>query len=99
MIQKIISNLRETSNIVLAAQSLVNEQFNINTELLSANKKKRSLFNHKLSLFNKAIQDSTFLSAEEKFFFTSKMPVEEYQLIREIILELTKKEIKNPLAK
>lgn len=98
MVERIVSNLRETRDIVLAAQSLVNEQFNANTTLLGFSKRE-NLFNQKLKILKKTIKSSTFLTPEEKKAFAKLTSVEAYQKAREIILQLTKKEIKNPLAK
>lgn len=98
VVERIISNLQEASDIVLSAQNLVNEQFNKNANILSGQEKKNS-FDQKLNQFLNTIKKSTFLSAEEKNLFTNLMPVEVYQKAREIILKLTAQEIKNPLTK
>ena len=93
MVEKIISNLREARDIVLAAQSLVNEQFNANAILGGKN-----LFDEKLELFKVVVKESLFLSNEEKAATAKLQTSELYNLAREIILELTKKEIKSPLV-
>lgn len=98
MVKRIISNLREARDIVLAAQSLVNEQFNANAKLLGAKEKKKNLFDEKLELFKTTVKNSLFLSNEEKNAVAKLQTRELYELAREIILELTKKEIKSPLV-
>ena len=98
MVEKIISNLREARDIVLAAQSLVNEQFNANAKLLGAKEKKKNLFDEKLELFKASVKNSLFLLDEEKAAVAKLQTRELYELAREIILKLTKKEIKSPLV-
>lgn len=97
MVEKIISNLRDFRDIVLAAQSLVNEQFNANAKLLGAPEKKKNLFNQKLKTFQETVKNST-LSDVEKQSLADLTPAATYEKAREIILQLTKQEIKNPLA-
>ena len=98
MVEKIISNLRNFRDIVLAAQGLVNEQFNANAKLLGAPEKKKNLFNQKLQTFQETVKNSTFLSDVEKKLFADLTPAATYEKAREIILQLTEKEIKSPLA-
>jgi hypothetical protein len=98
MVEKIVSNLRDFRDIVLAAQSLVNEQFNANAKLLGAPEKKKSLFNQKLKTFQETVKNSTFLSDVEKKSFADLKPGTTYEKAREIILQLTRQEIKSPLA-
>lgn len=97
MVKKIISNLRESRDIVLSAQELVNEQVNTNINSLSGQNKKNK-FEKKLKNFIMAIESSTLLTADEKAI-TQQKPEEIYNRAREITLELIKTEIKNPLAK
>ena len=97
MVEKIISNLKDYRDIVVAAQKLVNEEYNIQVQLLGGSKK-RSFLNSRLNKFIKTIRNSEFLTEEEKSDFSKLNEKEIYQLAREIILELVKKEIKNPLA-
>lgn len=97
MIQKIISNLGLAGDIVLAAQSLVNEQFRLNVNALGI--KEKTVINHlkhKLENFEKKVQVSTLLSQQEKSMFAELTSAEVYELARGIILELTRREIKTP---
>jgi len=98
MVEKIILNLGlgEVRDIVFAAQNLVNEQFNKNARLLSG-KQKRNFFYLKLKRFSKAVNNSQILSSEEKELFSKLEDNKVYELAREIILWLIKKEIKDPL--
>jgi hypothetical protein len=97
MVKKIVSNLRESRDIVLSAQELVNEKFNFNANSLSGQLQKNS-FEQKLNNFIKTVKASVFLSDEEKKIVDQK-PEEIYEFARGIILGLVKTEIKNPLTK
>ena len=97
MIQKIISNLGLTSDIVLAAQSLVNEQFRLNANTLGTHEKiVRNHLKTKSEKFRTAVQNSPVLSPEEKKGFTELNSDKAYEVARGIILVLTQREIKNP---
>ncbi|MFZ2310336.1 MAG: hypothetical protein WAW11_02220 [Patescibacteria group bacterium] len=99
MIQKIISNLGLASDIVLAAQSLVNEQFRLNANTLGIFEKTvRNHLKAKNEKFKTAVQESTFLSQVEKQRFAELTSDESYEIARGIILTLTQREIKNPRA-
>ena len=97
MIKKIISNLNDCRDIVLAAQNLVNEVYSSNIQLLDG-VKKRGYFSSKLKIFVETIKKSDFLTEKEKLDFSKLNKKEIYKLAREIIIELIKKEIKNPLT-
>ena len=97
MIQKIISNLGLTSDIVLAAQSLVNEQFRLNYNTLGLHEKTvRNHLKTKLEKFETVVQQSHFLSQTEKISFAQLTLDESYEVARGIILVLTQREIKSP---
>lgn len=94
IVSKILSDLRESRDLVLAAQNLVNNQFNANATLLGFKVKNNS---NQLKKFKETVKKSTFLSEKEKKLFWEDDKA--YRLARETILQLTKREIKNPLAK
>lgn len=97
MIQKIISNLGLASDIVLAAQSLVNEQFRLNANTLGIFEKTvRNYLKTKNEKFRLTVQNSFFLSQKEKERFSELTSNESYEVARGIILTLTQREIKNP---
>jgi len=98
MIKKIISNLNDCRDIVLAAQNLVNEVYSSNIIQLLGGLKKRSYFSSKEKKFIETINNSDFLTEKEKSDFNRLDKKEIYMLAREIIIELIKKEIKNPLT-
>lgn len=82
------------SDIVLAAQSLVNEQFRLNINTLGLTV--RNHLKTKLEKFKTAVQQSTFLSQNEKISFAELTPDKSYEVARGIILMLTQREIKSP---
>jgi predicted transcriptional regulator len=97
MIEKIISNLEITGGIVLAAQSLVNEQVRLNANSLGAKEKTvRNHLKHKTEIFISKVQESPLFSKQEKERFTGLTSVKTYELARGIILRLTQREIKTP---
>lgn len=99
MIKKIITNLELASDIVLTAQSLVNEQFRLNAYALGVHEK--TVKNHlkeKNEKFRTAVQSSPVLLSEEKQRFAELNSDRTYEVARGIILKLTKREIKNPRA-
>lgn len=97
MIQKILSNLPETKSIVLTAQHLVNEQFRLTAASLGAcNKPVKNHLKEKTKKFIDEVKKSRILSEQEKETFSDLDHHEVYNMAREIILKLTKREIKNP---
>lgn len=96
LVRKILDDLNNCRDVVLAAQDLVNEVYASNAKLLDG-LKKRSYFSSKEKKFIQKINDSV-LTKKEKSDFNRLDKKEVYKLAREIILELIKKEIKNPLA-
>ena len=97
MIEKIISNPNGFRDLLLAAQGLVNEQFNANAQTMFGAEVKKTAYSQKLKKFKKVVKESTLLTEEEKKLF--KNDNNSYRLAREIILQFTAKEIKNPLTK
>lgn len=97
LVRKILGDLNNCRDVVLAAQDLVNEVYTSNAQLLDGSRK-RSYFSSKEKKFIQTINNSDFLTKKEKSDFNRLDKKEVYKLAREIILELIKKEIKNPLA-
>jgi len=95
LVKKILGDLNNCRDVVLAAQDLVNEVYTSNAQLLDGSKK-RSYFNSKEKKFIQKV--NSVLTEKEKSYFNRLDKKEKYKLAREIILELIKKEIKNPLA-
>lgn len=98
MIEKIISNYNGFRDLLLAAQGLVNEQFDANTQKLFGDQE-NSVQVEKLKNFKKTVKESILLTEKEKRKFQRLSNEDSYQLAREIILRFTAQEIKSPLNK
>lgn len=96
MIEKIISDPHGFRDVILAAQGLVNEQFNANAQKLFGNKAETA-HSKKFKKFKKSVTESELLTKEEKS--SLKTDDDFYKSAREIILQFTAKEIKSPLDK
>lgn len=98
MIQKILSNPNGFRDLLLAAQGLVNEQFDANTQKLFGENEDSAQV-EKLKNFKKTVKESILLTEKEKRKFQRLSNEDSYQLAREIILRFTAQEIKSPLNK
>ncbi len=98
IIEKILSNPNGFRDLLLAAQGLVNEQFDANTQKLFGDQE-NSVQVEKLKKFLNTAKESTLLTEKEKRKIQRLNNEDSYQLAREIILRFTAQEIKSPLNK
>ena len=96
MIEKIISNPQGFGDLLLAAQGLINEQYDANTQKIFGSQADSAQV-EKIKIFKKMVTESILLTEEEKNLFENDSDA--YQLAREIILQFTAQEIKSPVSK
>lgn len=95
MVKKIVSNIKENKAIIVAAQNLINETFDGAAERILGKTERRGSTRKRTIEFRRAIHESKTLTEEEKRDVEYLCDKKVYKKAREIILELTKKEIKH----